>query len=79
MEINRLNTERQLPLSIIIGDIDDQGGRLRLKDINDTSCVKIASGYGTGDITNTFSSGMSNTSYVMTVSGGYVNDDGMHR
>jgi hypothetical protein len=34
---------------------------------------------GVGDITNTFVNAMSNTSYVQTHSGGYVNDDGMAR
>ena len=47
--------------------------------INDSFNVSGVTDNGTGDITNTFSSGMSNTSYVMTISGGYVNDDGMAR
>jgi len=47
--------------------------------INDSFNVSGVTDNGTGDITNTFSSGMSNTSYVMTISGGYANDDGMAR
>ena len=47
--------------------------------INDSFNVSGVTDNGTGDITNTFSNAMSNTSYVMTISGGYVNDDGMAR
>ena len=47
--------------------------------INDSFNVSGVTDNGLGDITNTFSNAMSNTSYVMTISGGYVNDDGMAR
>jgi len=47
--------------------------------INDSFNVSGITDNGTGDITNTYSNAMNNTTYVMTVSGGYVNDDGMAR
>jgi hypothetical protein len=47
--------------------------------INDSFNVSGITDNGTGDTTNTYSNAMSNTTYVMTVSGGYVNDDGMAR
>tara|TARA_S200002703_G_scaffold144536_1_gene138267 strand:+ start:733 stop:1107 length:375 start_codon:yes stop_codon:yes gene_type:complete len=47
--------------------------------INDSFNVSGVTDNSLGDITNTFSNAMSNTSYVMTISGGYVNDDGMAR
>ena len=47
--------------------------------INDSFNVSGITDNGTGDTTNTYSNAMNNTTYVMTVSGGYVNDDGMAR
>ena len=47
--------------------------------INDSFNVSGITDNGTGDTTNTYSNNMNNTTYVMTVSGGYVNDDGMAR